>query len=88
MTCGGAAAVAYWIYGLQASPPQSFWQPPGFVTLAVTALGLMLLLVGFFGPVDREPEGASQSMTAGDHSTNVQAGRDIRLSSHRKETKP
>lgn len=75
---GGAGAVAYWIYGLEARPSKSFWQLPGFIALGVVLLGLGLLLTGLMVPV-REQSG--QVQRSGSHSTNVQAGGDVRMSS-------
>jgi hypothetical protein len=74
---GGTAAVAYWIYTLQAASNPSYWNAPGIASLAVLVLGIVLLLVGFFAPND--DDGAKQTQRGGGGSTNLQAGGDIRI---------
>jgi hypothetical protein len=74
---GAALGVGYWIYGMQASPHVSFWHLPGFVGVALAVLGLLALAVGFFAP--DWPRGAHRSQRAGDHSTQIQSGRDTTI---------
>lgn len=72
-TIAAAAALTYW----QLKPRGGFWQLPGFLFLGVLLIGLGFLMVGFFkGDAQHEPH---QVQHAGDHSTNLQAGGDIRL---------
>lgn len=72
---GGAVAVAYWVYTLEAEPRQSFWDVPGITGVVVTVIGLVMLLFGFMG---REPNSQPvQRQNAGKNSKNYQAGRDI-----------
>jgi high-affinity Fe2+/Pb2+ permease len=65
---GAALAVGYWIYVLTVS--QSFWRIPGIIGIGLAAAGGTLLLIGVFAT--DENRGTSQSIRAGDQSTNIQ----------------
>jgi len=75
---GAAAAVSYWIYGLQAGRGHTFWSTPGFVAVAAATVGLLMLVVGLFQPGDRNGRPA-QTQVGGAGSSNLQAGRDINV---------
>lgn len=88
MTLGGAVLglgalllVSWLIYGIQSKT--SFWYWPGILGVTLTAIGLVVLIVGFVLP-DAENEDASptQRQYGGDKSINLQAGRDIKLGQH------
>jgi hypothetical protein len=80
MSVGAALSVGYWIYGLQASPKVSFWHLPGYIGGVLLVLGLIVLVIGFFGRVeDSRLGGIQQTQRTGDHSVNIQAGRDIMI---------
>lgn len=74
---GGAVAVAYWVYTLEADGQQSFWSPPGIAGIAVTAIGLIALVVGFI--VQGDASQTSQKQKGGKNSRNYQAGRDMKI---------
>jgi hypothetical protein len=78
-TVGAGLGIAYGIYGRQALPVVSFWHPPGYAAVALIALGLVALAIGFFGGRGGAPRGIRQRQWGGDQSTNVQAGGDIRV---------
>lgn len=74
---GGTAGVGYWLFGLQASPREEFWQLPGYLSVGVFVVGMILLGIGFMAP-----NGVSrQVQKGGKRSINVQAGRDVVLRS-------
>jgi hypothetical protein len=73
----GALLVISWlIYAIQSKA--NFWSWPGITGVAVAAAGFVALVVGFLMPKD-ESAPAQQSLKAGSHSKNLQAGRDIKL---------
>jgi peptidoglycan/LPS O-acetylase OafA/YrhL len=75
----GALLVISWlIYAIQSKT--NFWSWPGITGVAVAVAGLVALVVGFVMPKDEGSAAAQQSMHAGAHSKNFQAGRDIKLS--------
>lgn len=76
---GGSAAVAYWIYTLQAK--KSFFVAAGWISLGVLAVGLLLLAVGCLRWGGEG--GARQRQRGGRGSTNLQAGDDIRIGGDR-----
>jgi hypothetical protein len=78
---GATAAIAYWIYCLEAEPSESFWRLPGYLSLAVAGVGLVCLTIGFFAPA-RGPV-SQQHQRGGDESRNIQAGRDVHFSARR-----
>jgi hypothetical protein len=74
----GALWVISWlIYEYQSKT--NFWSWPGIVGVAMAAVGFVALVGAFVMPKDQEPAPAHQSLHAGAHSTNLQAGRDIKL---------
>lgn len=73
---GAVAVVGYWIYVLSGSH-RTFWHLPGVISGAVLIVGVVMLGVGFFSPGDSG--GNYQSQRAGDRSTNVQIGGDVRI---------
>jgi hypothetical protein len=74
---GALLAVSWLIYAIQGN--DNFWSWPGITGVAVATVGLVALAVGFVMPKDEERAAAQQSLHAGSHSTNLQAGRDIKL---------
>jgi hypothetical protein len=84
VTAGAGGAAVYWVYGRQASPHVGFWHLPGYVSGGVLALGLVALVIGFFGRGGRRDGHGDQHQQGGDGSTNLQAGGDIRIGSERK----
>jgi hypothetical protein len=81
-TVGGALAVAYWIYVLQAGSRATFWRSPGYVGIGVLMIGIVCLIAGWFAPDSASDSGQVQRGGAG--STNLQAGRDIRVDIRRR----
>jgi hypothetical protein len=75
---GATVSVGYWIYTLQAPGHPSFWELPGIASIILIVTGLSLLLIGFFAPTPTDPPRQHQQGDEG--STNLQAGRDIRIS--------
>lgn len=74
----GALLIVSWlIYAIQSK--SNFWSWPGVTGVAVAVVGFVALAVGFVMPKDEERTVAHQSLHAGSHSTNLQAGRDIKL---------
>ena len=74
----GALLVVSWlIYVIQSKT--SFWSWPGITGVAVATVGFVVLTVGFVMPKDEERARAQQTLHAGSHSMNLQAGRDIKL---------
>lgn len=76
---GALAAVSWLIYAIQNKA--SFWSWPGVAGLAIGAVGLACLFVGFAMPDDDDHKPAQQHQRAGSHSVNLQAGGDIRFGS-------
>jgi hypothetical protein len=74
-TVGMTLAVAYWVYGLQASPPVSFWHLPGYLGIGLVLLGLVSLVLGLFGR--SSPGTNEQTQRGGSHSINIQSARDV-----------
>lgn len=81
LTLGGGLGGAYWIYVLESAGDARFWQWPAYIASALVALGIALISVWFFKPNRRKSDGSTATMqqTGGAGSTNIQAGRDIRL---------
>jgi hypothetical protein len=77
MGVGATVAAAYWIYTLQAPAAGGFWQVPGFASVAVGAVGFVMLVIGLFG--GDKATTPRQVQRGGDNSTNIQAGGDIRI---------
>ena len=75
---GALLAISWLIYAIPSKT--NFWSWPGITGVAVAAMGFVALVVGFVTPKEREAEraAAQQTLHAGAHSTNLQAGRDIR----------
>jgi hypothetical protein len=76
---GATFAAAYWIYGMEQRPKESFWQIPGYLSLVSIGAGVLVMAIGLVSPAE-PPEGVTQTQTGGDYSTNVQGGRDINVS--------
>ena len=76
---GGAATIAYWIFTLQSPYADSFWSTPGYASLAVLTLGLVLVGAAVVAPNYKHGEPKGQTIKSGMNSTNYQAGRDIRV---------
>jgi hypothetical protein len=74
---GAALGVGYWIYGMQASPHVSFWHLPGYMAVALFVLGIVALVVGFFGASGGPPPGIQQRQRGGRNSINIQAVGDM-----------
>lgn len=74
---GGTVVVGYWIYTLEAKTGQAFWAWPGIAGVAITGIGLVALLMGFFRRDDSAPP--TQHQVSGKNSSNYQAGRDMRI---------
>jgi hypothetical protein len=74
---GVLLAVSWLIYALQSKT--SFWSWPGITGVTMTGVGFVALVVGFVMPKDEDQAATQQSLHAGAHSTNLQAGRDIKL---------
>ena len=74
---GALLAVSWLIDAFQSKT--SFWSWPGIAGMVVAGVGFVALIIGFVMPKDEERAAAQQSQHAGSHSTNLQAGRDIRL---------
>lgn len=72
MPAGIAGLVAIWQLA-----PDHVWAVPGYACMGTAGLGLAMLIVGFF----RKDGGAvaAQTQSSGAGSTNVQAGRDVRI---------
>jgi len=86
MTLGTAvmgAGVLIWVTWLILRPAgQDFWSWIGIVGVAVTVAGAAALIFGFVKHDEHKdkPQPADrQSLISGSHSTNLQAGRDIKL---------
>lgn len=79
---GGGGVVAYFIYVISGHG-REFWNAPGILSLVVLAVGLALLTSGLFGTQGAQPP--RQSQQGGPGSTNLQAGRDIRVGDDRDE---
>lgn len=73
---GGSAAIAYYVY-VQEEVGRKFWTAFGIAAVVALVVGLVLAVIGLL----RQDSGAfpSQEQSSGDHSTNLQAGGDIRL---------
>jgi hypothetical protein len=69
-----SVAIAIW----QSDPRGGYWQLPGIAALAAFALGVLVMLVGFFKR-DSPDDSIKQVQTGGADSVNVQAGRDINV---------
>ena len=78
---GGIATLTYWIY-VESAARRSFWEAPGYLSVAALAIGLTTLAIGFFAPSHAKSQG-QQSQRSGDNSKNYQAGRDMNLRSPR-----
>jgi hypothetical protein len=76
---GAVLAVGYLVYGLQASPKVSFWHWPGYLGFALLVLGSIALVVGFLGRDPGSTPKVHQSQRGGDHSTQIQSGRDTKI---------
>lgn len=74
---GALLAVSWLIYAIPNK--SSFWSWPGIAGLAVGAVGLVALVIGFVMPKDEEQPPVKQHQSAGSNSVNLQAGRDIKL---------
>jgi hypothetical protein len=90
MTLGGAvmgAGVLIWVTWLILRPTgQDFWSWIGIAGVAVTVGGAAALIFGFVKHdehEDKPPSPDRQSLRSGSHSTNLQAGRDIKLGGDR-----
>ena len=73
---GGALAITRLAYIWQNGG--DFWDVLSILGVVATALGLVLMLVGWMMPKE-ESSSPSQVQIGGDRSTNIQAGRDITL---------
>ena len=73
---GGGGAGGYYVYVLS-GPLREFWRLPGYVSVGVLVVGLIMLVVGLLGP--QSNPGPTQRQHGGDASTNFQAGGDIRI---------
>jgi glucose uptake protein GlcU len=74
----GALLVISWlIYAFQSKA--NFWSWPGVIEVIIGVVGFVALIVGFMMPKDEKRAAAQQSLHAGSYSTNLQAGRDIKL---------
>ena len=74
---GVAIGVPFWIYVKESDSNDSFWSAPGYVSLAILAIGLVALLAGLVS--SDEGPGRQQVQRSGRDSKNYQAGRDIRV---------
>jgi hypothetical protein len=74
---GALLAVSWLIYAVQSKT--SFWSWPGITGVAIAGGGFVALVVGFVMPKDEEQVPVQQNLRAGPHTTNYQAGRDIKL---------
>jgi hypothetical protein len=76
---GAAGVVGYGVYALQG--PAAFWRWPGYASVVVLALGVLLMVGSFFFP---DPDfNAGQVQQGGPGSTNLQARHDIRIDGRR-----
>jgi hypothetical protein len=74
----GALLVISWlVYALQSKA--DFWSWPGSTGVAGAGVGFVALAIGFLMPKDAADSPGRQTLHAGAHSTNYQAGRDIKL---------
>jgi peptidoglycan/LPS O-acetylase OafA/YrhL len=74
---GALLAISWLIYAIQSKT--NFWAWPGIIGVAIAAAGFVPLVVGFMMPRDEDRATAQQTLRSGPHSTNLQAGHDIRL---------
>jgi hypothetical protein len=74
---GATFAAAFWTYTIAQTPHQTFWQAPGYASIAISALGLVLMAGGLLIP--NPGSGSTQTQRSGDDSTNLQSGRDINI---------
>jgi hypothetical protein len=74
---GVLLAVSWFVYVRQAH--EGFWSWPGMLGVIITGVGFAMLLVGFVMPKEDSEAPIRQVQQGGNHSTNLQAGRDIRF---------
>jgi hypothetical protein len=73
---GVAGVVGYGIFVISGSH-RSFWHWPGYISVVILGVGMVMLVVGFFAP--GRGGAIHQSQCAGERSTNVQVGGDVRI---------
>ncbi|GLY38745.1 hypothetical protein Amsp01_047690 [Amycolatopsis sp. NBRC 101858] len=80
---GGSLSIGYLIYTLQ-DISRTFWGWPGILGTTVLVIGLLILIVAVFAPVDESdsvngPLGVEQKQRGGRGSVNYQAGGNIAI---------
>jgi hypothetical protein len=73
---GATFAAAYWIYVMQREPQETFWQQPGYASVALIAAGAIVMVIGLATPGNRGGNGMVQKQRGGRDSVNIQSGRD------------
>jgi hypothetical protein len=73
---GALMLVSIWIYTMQERKP--FWDAGSYVGGAITAVGVLTIAAFAFRSVD-DDHSANMSQNSGNDSTNLQAGRDLKL---------
>jgi hypothetical protein len=76
---GATFAAAFWTYTIAQTPHQTFWQAPGYASIAISALGLVLMAGGLLIPNPgsgslkrREAATTQPTSRAGGTSTSIQ----------------
>jgi hypothetical protein len=81
---GAALAIAWLIHVKEAPELQSYWSWPGTVGAVATAVGFIMIVVGFVMPNSKSPQSHKptaivQHQSSGNNSINLQSGGDLTL---------